>query len=297
MPISRAFVAVFLCSAAAAAQQPEPLIARPITLPEGKFDVTFHGTYTNWESEPIVGGTGSLEGETVALGADFGIGGSQIGIAVALPIHPGAAFGSVLISETFALDPHIAGRVDLGFESIGFNGDVPGGTSHTSRYFTGLGFPLKVPLSSTVAFVSGRTGAVQFGHFNNLGQGDTGLYFGGSFFTEGAADNLVLSGGDNSSATIFGINVPLGLLVQPSPLLALTLSAGYSAMVIIPNGGSTEALHYVPIGLEATVSPAQAIDLGVRFFVDGYVANSGAGGSGPGYFDLRALMFWIKFRA
>jgi len=37
------------------------------------------------------------------------------------------------------------------------------------------------------------------------------------------------------------------------------------------------------------------LDIGARFFLDGYVAQSGGNGNGaPNYFDLRALMFSVR---
>ena len=49
MLTSRTLIALLLSGAAASAQETiRPVIDRPITLPEGKFDLTLHGTYTNW---------------------------------------------------------------------------------------------------------------------------------------------------------------------------------------------------------------------------------------------------------
>jgi len=54
-------------------------------------------------------------------------------------------------------------------------------------------------------------------------------------------------------------------------------------------------LHFFPVGIEAVVTPTPRLDIGARFFIEGYVAESGGGGgSGPGYFDLRALMLWFR---
>ncbi len=114
--------------------------------------------------------------------------------------------------------------------------------------------------------------------------------------TEASSDFLVLSGGNNGSSTIIGINLPAGLLLQPDPHLALTLQAGYSAA--ISTSGSVRALHFIPVGLEAVVTPAPRVDIGARFFLDGYVAQSGGGSGGhPNYFDLRALMLYIRVHA
>jgi hypothetical protein len=49
--------------------------------------------------------------------------------------------------------------------------------------------------------------------------------------------------------------------------------------------------------VEAIVSPSRFVDLGARFFLDGYVAHSGAGsGVNPGYFDQRTLTLWFQLK-
>src|SRR6266852_3634494 len=210
----RPLLAVLLCGAAAHAQELQPLIDRPVTQPRGAVELTAHGTYTNWDARAFVGpGTGSLTGETLALGADFGATDLvELGLATALPINPGAAFGSILGSAAFAVDKAIALRVDAGFENFGVNGDNTGGSSHISRYFAGLGARIKVPISPNIAFVTGRTGAIHFGHFNNVGFSGVGLYNGASRLTEASSDVLVLSGGGDNSGTNIGINLPARLL-------------------------------------------------------------------------------------
>ena len=55
------------------------------------------------------------------------------------------------------------------------------------------------------------------------------------------------------------------------------------------------ALHFIPLGLEAVVSPTSVLDIGARFFLDGYVGQSG-GSAGFNYFDFRALMLWFRVR-
>jgi hypothetical protein len=300
MPTFRIATALLLCGTAAAhAQQIQPLIDRPLTLPERAADVTLQGTYTNWAAGVVAPSSlGALDGETLAIGVDYGATDRvQLGLATVLPVNPGAAFGSIVGTAVIAAaSKPVAFRIDAGFESIGVNGDNTAGTSHASRFFAGFGAPLKIPIAPTVAFVSGRTGAVQFGHFNNIGTSGTGEYLGASGFTQTASDLLVISGGDNNSNTIVGINLPAGLMFQPESHFALTLHAGYSAAISFPSGGgSTMALHYMPVGLEAVLMPAPRVDIGARFFVDGYVAQSGGGaGSTPGYFDLREVMFWTR---
>jgi hypothetical protein len=300
---ARILIAALLCAAAVRAEEVQGLLDRPITLPRKVVEVTFHGTYTNFADGTTTGQPGTITGETIELGADVGATERlQVGVAAAMAIHPGAGFGSILLSGAYAVAPNTALRVDVGFESIGLNGgNVPGFENHTSRYFSGVGARIVVPLAPNVAFVTGRTGAVHFGHFNNVKFGDTGvgLYRGATQLAEGASDFLIVSAGDETSATVIGatvigINLPAGVLVQPDPHLALTVLAGYSALIGIPRSGPTSVSHFIPIGLEAVFTPAPPIDVGFRFLVNGPVRMS----NGPaGYFDERALMLWFRFRA
>jgi hypothetical protein len=298
MVLCRALIALLLCGAAVHAEELLPLIARPITLPADRLDLTVNGTYTNW-STPSAEETnlGPLEGETLVLGADFGATDRvQPGLAAALPVHPGAGFGSVVASVALAVHRNVALRFDVGYERIGLNGDNTATFSHTNRYFGGIGVPIKIPIGPSVAFVAGRTGAVQFGQFENIGFAATGNYV-GSQFPGSSSDFLIVSGGNNDSGTIFALNLPAGLLLQPDPHLALTLQAGYAvASTSAPPGRLGTTTHFIPVGLEAVVTPVQRLDLGARFFVDGYVAQSGSAFI-PGYFDLRTLTIWLRVHA
>ena len=298
MRIARLSIALLLGGSAARSQEIQPLLERPPTLRRGGFELTLNGTYANWASGGGAGAPGSIGGETVALGADFGAtDGLQLGVAAAFPVDPGAGFGSILGSVAFAVERNVALRLDAGFERIGVNGDVPAFlvSNHTNRFFGGIGAAIRIPVSPALAFVSGRTGAVQFGQFVNVGDSGIGLYGGASGLSESSSDFFVVSAGDNSSSTNIGINLPLGLLLQPDPRFAVTLLTGYSAA--ISTSGSTQVLHWIPLGLEAVLTAAPALDLGVRFFLDGLVAQSGGNSAGnPGYFDLRAVMFWFRIR-
>jgi len=295
MTSRRAVLALLLCGTAARAAGIEPLITRPITLPQGKVDLTLQGTYTSW-SYGLFGLTrpGSFDGETLALGVDVGATDRvQVGLGVALPVHPSASFGSVLATALFLAEPTFAMRLDGGYERVGVNGDpTQVNVSHTNRYFGALGANIKIPITEAIAFVTGQNGAVQFGHFQNVGD-SAGLYFGATAFTQASSDFLVISGGGGSS-TIVGINLPAGLLVQPDPRVAITLQAGYSAVFL--TSGVTGTLHFVPLALEAVVTPAPPLDIGARFSLGGYVGASGDDrvSLNASYFDLRAVMVWLR---
>jgi hypothetical protein len=290
-------LAMLVCVAAARGENVRPLIDRPLIIPQGRVDATLLGTYTNWGPVNLLGSGSGLAGETAAVAVNYGVGDDiQLGIGLAMPLNPGFAFGSVLGSMVSGFDPAYAARVDLGYESTGLNGDGAGGTEHTSFFFAGIGVPLRIPITRTLAFVSGRADAVHFGHFNNVGDSGTGFYAGASRLSELSSDIFVYSMGNNDSGNTVGFNLPAGLLVQADPHFAVTLLAGYSAVVALPSAGSAFALHFVPVGLEAVVTPVPAMDNGARFALDGYVGQTGTSGAEPGYFDLRAVMLYFRFR-
>jgi len=277
-------------------------------------DLTLQGTYTNWASDPAAApGTAWRPGESLVLAVDFGMPGdpggvidaTQLGFAVAMPVHPGAGLGSGLASLVVSGSPIHAFRFDAGFESLGTSRD---NSEHVFGYFIGLGMRVRVPITRTVAFVMGRTGAAQFGQFTNLDQGGSGFYWGSAFFPMGASDFLVISGGGGDSAplqtqsevrrNVIGVNLPAGLLVQPDPHFALTLQSGYSAvisLISVLGAANQAALHFIPLVLEAVATPTPAVDIGTRLSLDGFVGVSGDANFTAGYFDRRALIFWFRF--
>lgn len=297
----RTSLAALLCGAAARAQIIEPALTRPITLPAGVFDLTLHATYAN-----VADGHGSEDGGTVAMGLDLGASDRvQVGLATAFPILPGAGFGSLIASGLVALDRDVAVRGDFGYERIGLTGTSGSGESydiHIHRFFGGVGARGRFPIGPNVAFVFGRSGAVHFGPFQNLGSGGLGLYTGASFLAPGSSDLVVLSSGDNQSGNLIGVHLPAGLLVQAHPAVAITLETGYAALIALPahpdllfNNSSTLVLHYVPLAIEVDVmTPAPFAELGVRLSNYGFTGASGLSGTGPGYFDQRSFMFWLR---
>ena len=292
-------VAVVVRAGAALAQE------RPITLPQGAVEGTLLGNYTNWGGEAVGGGQ-SVSGESAAFAIDYGFSPTlSMGLAIALPVNPGFNFGSAIADLSFALGPHTAVRADFGTERIGANGANTNSSDHVTRYFAGAGPYVRVPLSQNIDFVWGRSGAARFARFLNLQEdpssSSVGLYFGGSYFPSAlAADALMVSSGSDKSGTVVAVNLPFGLTMRPDPVIALTLQAGFSTIVLFPDSGSSQTVadHFLPLGFEAVVSPAPSVDLGLNFTLDGYLGQSGGSGSGhgPGFFDLRTVLVWVGFR-
>ena len=303
MPKSRVSITILLCAGAVSAQQEiQPVIDRPITLPRYAVDMTLQGSYVQSAKNTLLGAwqANYPAGETLAIGVDIGATDQvQFGLGMALAIHPGSAFGSVTASGGFALSRTSALRVDAGIERVGFNGDLTGMAfagglnAKGRRYFGGVGAHMKVPLVPGVAFVTGRSGAVQFGNFSNVGYAGTGLYAGASSFAATSADFLVVSAGNNFMPTNIGLNLPLGLLAQAGPSVALTMLTGYAAIISIPNTGDTQVWQAIPLGFEAVISPTAPLDIGFRFMLDGWLTNWSGG---IHYADHRTMTLWLRWR-
>jgi hypothetical protein len=94
---------------------------------------------------------------------------------------------------------------------------------------------------------------------------------------ETGADILTVSAGDKHTGTFVGICLPAGLLMQPDPRFALTLRAGYSAVVAIPSGpGTTVVDHFIPIGIEAVFSGLPRLDIGASLIFEDLSRNRAA---------------------
>ena len=65
MRISYGLLSSFLCTAASHAQPVAPVIDRPLTLPDGKLDLTLQDAYTNWAGSTQPSGT-AVDGEALA---------------------------------------------------------------------------------------------------------------------------------------------------------------------------------------------------------------------------------------
>jgi len=278
------------------------VIDRPITLPAGAVEAMIRSDISNWDFD----NTDALTGATLGASVDFGItSGVQLGLAVVAPIAPGAGFGSIYASAAFALGRAAALRLDAGYERFGFNGtgaDQAGANSNT--VFGGVGVPIKVPITSTLAFVSGSTGAMNFAHFTNVGSNGTGLYLGANTIGSEGADLISVesgngvNGGNDNSGVAISVNLPVGLMFQPDPHFAITLRTGYSAAISLPSDSSgNEAYHFIPVGLDVVVSPVKLLDIGASFALAGYVGNTG-GSADPGinYADIRAFSVWARAR-
>jgi hypothetical protein len=260
------------------------LIDRPLLLPAGHFDVQLLGNVSN-----VAQPDGSAPtGEVGAVGLELGDGEQQFGVALALPVSPELAFGSVVGSLSQAIAREAAVRIDLAFE----HGKSHDQTPDLNIYSIGAGLPFKVRLTHELALVGGGAGALAFAHFTNLDAGGVNNYLGAASNLFSSSDLIVYSRRDDRAA-LFAINVPVGLLWQPVQALSLTLHTGYALLLSGEDGSSPRS--FLPLGLEVVVSPAKVLDVGASFSVAGALGSPA--GVPAGYLDIRLFTLWLRFRA
>jgi hypothetical protein len=294
----RALVAALVllpCAAFAAPEAyPISLIDRPLILPAGKIEFGLLGNLSNWSESDT-----SITGEAGVAGVEFGFGGGQLGVALALPLNPGFAFGSIAGSAAFAISAQSALRLDFAYDRVGFNGGDNLSTtgSSTNLLSGGLGVPFQVRLAPNLSLVSGRIGAMNFAHFTNVGANGVAIYAGAGDVPFSAADLVVITGSTESGGgSRLAINVPLGLLIQVAPPFSITLRAGYEGFFALSGGGSTE--HFLPLGVDAVFATPGGADVGASFSLAGSLNSATAtfAGNVPGYLDIQMFTLWLRFR-
>jgi hypothetical protein len=287
--------AVLLVSPAVLSEPyPVQLIDRPLTLPRGAIEGDALINYTSYSENG-----GSATGESGVLGVEYGLKKDlQLGLAFALPLNPGFDFGSIVGSVTSASGP-IGFHAQLGYERLAIAADFTsvGGTAtsdHAGFLFASLGAPLKMRLSPRVALVSGTTRAYQFAFPTNFGAGGASFYSGGSPDCFECGD-LVTAGrfiNESDAGWFINLNLPVGILFQVIEPLSVTVFSGYHAL--LTTSGSLEAAHFVPLGVEAVLSPGPGGEFGVSVMLPGEVAQSS--GNSLGYTDIVNVSVWLRLR-
>jgi hypothetical protein len=272
---------------------PTALIDRPLTLPRGAVEVNALVNYSDWNEDG-----GSATGESGVLGIEIGATRDvQIGFAAALPLNPGFGFGSLVGSVLVNLGP-AAAHFAAGYERLGVVGVSSGGGAPTSDsfglLFGSVGVPVKLRLAPGIAFVSGTTSAFKYAFPVNLGAVGVGVYEGGAINCFSCGDLVTVahatSGGNGA---LVNVNVPIGLLFQVAEPLSVTLFTGYHAVFEV-GGNSSESIHFIPIGVEAVLSPSAGGEFGVSFMLPGEVAQSS--GTALGYADVRNVAAFLRLR-
>lgn len=221
------------------------LIDRPLTLQPQTLQLEAAGALTH---DSAAAAPAPSNTEALQFAADYGIlHHLQAGAVVDVQVSPSSQFERGLVSGQYQLLNFAAFRLDLGAQRV----------DSGSLYFAfGVGLPLRLKLTDTLALVSSRP------------------------YAYGAEDDLfsVRAG----SSTISELRLPVGVLYQVNPYLAVVGRSG------IRNQGSA---YYVPFGADVTVSVSR-LDLGVTFDLAGQVSPD----NGSGYFDLLTVRGFAQVR-
>lgn len=220
------------------------LIDRPLTLQPQMLQLEAAASLThNAAVDP------SSNTEALQFAADYGIlHHLQAGAVVDVQVSPSSKFERGLVSGQYQLLNFAAFRLDLGAQRV----------DSGSLYFAfGVGLPLRLKLTDTLALVSSRP------------------------YAYGAEDDL-FSVRTNFSSSISELRLPVGVLYQVNPNLAVIGRSG------IGNVGSA---YFVPFGADVTVSVSR-LDIGVTFDLAGQVSPD----NGPGYFDLLTVRGFAQVR-
>ncbi len=153
------------------------------------------------------------------------------------------------------------------------------------------------------AFVSGGTGALDFGTLLNVSAALTTTYAGALLPVLGADLLGYIHLLDDGQATdLLTLNVPLGLQFQPLERLALTLRTGYTMQYMrstLAGQTSSSTTHFIPVSLELAIAIARQVDIVASFALQGPVASISDGGTtttanGETYANDRLIGFGVR---
>jgi hypothetical protein len=222
------------------------LIDRPLTLQPQMLQLEAAASLTH---DAAAAAPAPSNTEALQFAADYGIlHHLQAGAVVDVQVSPSSRFARGLVSGQYQLLTFAAFRLDLGAQRV---------DSGNLDFAFGVGLPLHLKLTDTLALVSSRP------------------------YAYGAEDDL-FSVRAGSNGSISELRLPVGILYQVSPYLAVVGRSG------IRNQGSA---YFVPFGADVTVS-ASRLDFGVTFDLAGQVSPS----NGSGYFDLLTVRGFAQLR-
>lgn len=200
-----------------------PELNRTLTMPQGGIEGDLALIIQRF-SVSAGGVTASSTGESLALGGRYGIMPNlNAGALLAFRLNPDANFTDFLVNGEYEFMPGsmmmVAGRVDLGVtHSDGGN-----------AFDLGLGLPFKYVLSPMLAFVSGSQYMITaFGPIPN---------------------NDILFFEFASGGTVVGLNIPLGVIAQVTPMFNVQASTGFA---LLHTSAADE--KFVPINLTAAAN-------------------------------------------
>lgn len=195
-----------------------PELNRTLTMPQGGIEGEL--------ALPITHVTGST-GVGLALGGRYGIMPNlNAGAMLAFTLSPNGDFNVFTVNAEYEFlsgnGMMGAARVDLGASKLG------GGMVSETGFDIGLGLPFKYMITPMIAFISGSQ--YSFNAFG-LGSGSDILFF-------------TLA----SDITVINLNIPVGILVQFTPMIAGELNTGF-ALVHASSGGFSTDTKFVPLAL------------------------------------------------
>jgi hypothetical protein len=226
-----------------------PELNRALTMPQGGIEGDLALIINRFSTTTPVGSVSST-GESLALGGRYGIMPNlNAGALLAFRLNPDANFTDFLVNGEYEFMPGsmmmVAGRVDLG---------VTHGTD-SNAFDLGLGLPFKYVLSPMLAFVSGSQYMITaFGPIPN---------------------NDILFFEFASGGTIVGLNIPLGVIAQITPMFNLQGSTGFA---LLHTSAADE--KFVPINITAAANlnvGGIGIDPYFTFNIEGAVGNDAFG--------------------
>ena len=278
-----------------------PLIDRPLLLPRFifqpwvEFGITNSSIYEDAELDTTKKvGTGC----TVSFGVDIGLPGRfQLGALFALPVSPSADIGTFVFDLQYGLLKQLNLRLDLGAQHQLVHALLAGAlySQTLDGFVMGVGAPLKIKLHRMLALTSGSTMARGFETPPVITAGQA-VSFGSIVASQ---DIFSLGVWNQSGDNVVGgvINLPVGLLFQPHPMLALQARTGYRLSFTKQSGGSSTT-HMVPVALDVVVTVARRIDLGFTASLTGTVHGTTASGDPTtfSYLDIRKFDLWVAAR-
>lgn len=287
---------------------PLSTVERPMTLPPMMFAPFVEGglTYANSSYNQV-----DLKGYGGTLA--FGFAASiiprlQLGLMFAFPLGPINDFGQFVVDLQGNVVPDVMNiRLDLGTERV--NGTFSGFSSTTSytqdSFLMGVGLPLKVKLHRMFAFISSSPWGRGFASQPLTSVSSNGLsasFFGGVY----SDDLFSLLTYENSGTRIIvgAVHIPIGLVFQPHPMMAIGVRTGYRYVFTHTNDGqgstSTTQDHFVPLGFDLVVTPHRMVDIGFTATVYGPVASQDNGDASHDiakhYTDLSKFDLWVTGR-
>ncbi len=232
-------------SPALADDYPLRLIDRPLAIPDGSYEPFAAFALLSF---PNATSPAPSSVDMAQFALDIGVAPKvQVGAYTAIEVSPQTHLYTALASAQYQLVQFAAVRADLGLQKVD-SGELYGAV--------GIGLPVRLKLSETVALISSRPYAW-------------------------SADDDIVQVRFRSDA-ISDFHFPVGLLVQLDPHFSFAVRSGYRYQ------GSA---GFVPAGADA-VGSFGPLDIGVTFDIAGQISPS----NGNGYFDVLTTRAFAQLR-